>query len=233
MKLQKIPDPAADVPVLFFDIDGTLTRSGEGRRAMSAAFAELFGAKGAFDSVDFSGRTDPLILREAFQRYDLDFTEEKERDFFELYFEELGKTIENSIETITGMNRLLEKISSFDLQLGIITGNNYPGARLKLETVGLAKYFAGGGFGEDGPQRLQIAKTGLRRFGFPAARTLMIGDSIHDIRVAEELGMISVGVSTGHTEYERLEEKNPDYLFEKLTFADLEEIMNSSRLVNI
>lgn len=200
---------------------------------MSAAFEELFGVEEAFKDVDFSGRTDPLILREAFQKYNLDFTEQKAHDFFELYFKKLEKTIKNNIETITGMDRLLEKISSFDLQLGIITGNNYSGAQLKLETVGLAKHFAGGGFGEDGPQRLQIAKTGLRRFNFPPHRTMMIGDSIHDIRVAEELGMISVGISTGHTEYKRLEEKNPDYLFEKLTFDDLVKILNSSRLVNI
>ncbi len=233
MKLPKIPAGNSNKPVLFFDIDGTLTRSGEGRRAMAEAFEELFKVEGAFDGVDFSGRTDPLILREAFRKYDLDFNEVKEQDFFELYFTKLAKTIADNIELIEGINRLLAEISEFELQLGIITGNNFPAARLKLETVGVAKHFAGGGFGEDGPQRLKIAQTGLNRFGQPADKTVMIGDSVHDIRVAKELGMISVGVSTGHTDHERLKEKDPDYLLKKLTLDALKEILPANQPGNI
>ncbi len=229
MKLPKTPVEISGQPVLFFDIDGTLTRSGEGRRAMSAAFEELFGVEEAFAEVDFSGRTDPLILREAFQKFALDFNEDKEREFFELYFKKLAETIEANIEIIPEIEQLLEKISNFQIQLGIITGNNYTGARLKLETVGLAKYFAGGGFGDDGPRRVEIAKKGLSRFEVPGERTVMIGDSIHDIRVAKELGMTSVGVSTGHTDHERLKEKNPDCLLEKLTVDALEKILPASQ----
>src|SRR5262249_17246072 len=51
--------------LLLFDIDGTLVRCGKQVRVMFAeALREVFGTEGDLDAYDFSGKTDPQIVRE-------------------------------------------------------------------------------------------------------------------------------------------------------------------------
>ena len=51
--------------LLLFDIDGTLLRCGPQVRVLFAeALHEVFGTAGDLDRYDFSGKTDPLIVRE-------------------------------------------------------------------------------------------------------------------------------------------------------------------------
>src|SRR6185503_8836024 len=51
--------------LLLFDIDGTLLRCGPQVRVLFAeALVEVFGTAGDLDHYDFSGKTDPLIVRE-------------------------------------------------------------------------------------------------------------------------------------------------------------------------
>ena len=50
--------------VLLFDVDGTLLEAaGGGRRALEAAFQQVFDRPDALDHVDFRGMTDARILR--------------------------------------------------------------------------------------------------------------------------------------------------------------------------
>ena len=49
--------------LVLFDIDGTLVRGGPAKVSFHAAMLETFGTVGAMDSYDFSGKTDPQIVR--------------------------------------------------------------------------------------------------------------------------------------------------------------------------
>ena len=50
--------------VLLFDIDGTLLdAAGGGRRALQAAFRQVYGSPDALDRVDLRGMTDAQITR--------------------------------------------------------------------------------------------------------------------------------------------------------------------------
>jgi phosphoglycolate phosphatase-like HAD superfamily hydrolase len=56
------------MPVLLFDIDGTLLQShGVGRRSVNAALAALAGETFDFSDVTFSGKTDRQIFREVLE----------------------------------------------------------------------------------------------------------------------------------------------------------------------
>ncbi|NBW95063.1 MAG: haloacid dehalogenase, partial [Bacteroidetes bacterium] len=53
------------MPLLLFDIDGTLLRSdGVGRRTIREALSDIVGRPVSSDTVSFSGRTDPAIMRD-------------------------------------------------------------------------------------------------------------------------------------------------------------------------
>ena len=51
--------------LVLFDIDGTLlSAGGVSARTFGAAFLEVFGTVGDADRYDYSGKTDPQIVRE-------------------------------------------------------------------------------------------------------------------------------------------------------------------------
>ena len=69
-----------------WDIDGTLLKSGgAGRSALDRAFAHCFGPAGVFGSVDFRGRTDPGLIREAFQIASRPFNEKEGEQLKQAY----------------------------------------------------------------------------------------------------------------------------------------------------
>lgn len=60
----------------------------------------------------------------------------------------------------------------------------------------------------------------LRRFmaqnGMDAAQTIIVGDSVEEIHIAKDLGLISVAITGGCASEERLRAEKPDYLIHSL-----------------
>ena len=64
------------MPILLFDIDGTLVRTGgAGKFAMEAALSAAFGVRDIRDTVPYSGRTDRDIVRELLTVHDINPTQ--------------------------------------------------------------------------------------------------------------------------------------------------------------
>jgi len=57
--------------------------------------------------------------------------------------------------------------------------------------------------------KLEIGKDLVTRIGLPARDLLLIGDSLHDLEVAEELGVDCLLIANGHQSKKRLLEKSP------------------------
>ncbi|MFP4687641.1 MAG: HAD family hydrolase [bacterium] len=231
-ELKKHPDQPTAHPVLFFDIDGTMLSTQAGRRAISDAFQELFGVEEAFTDISFAGQTDPLIVRRVFIENSVEPTPQNFEKLYQLYYSNLYREIQTDLKLINGIDTLLEKLQALPLHLGIITGNNFIGAQIKLGVAGLHSFFEGGAFGEDGPQRTKIARAGLDKFNADPARCLMIGDSVHDIRVGRENGMLTLALPTGVTPRENLEKENPDYLFDNLDEEKLFAVLENNNFLN-
>src|SRR4029077_8267635 len=61
------------MPILLFDIDGTLVRTGgAGKAAMEAGLQEEFGVAAIRDTVEYSGRTDRAIGRDLLGAHGID-----------------------------------------------------------------------------------------------------------------------------------------------------------------
>ena len=196
------------VTIALFDIDGTLLRAGgAGRRAVELALGEVLGGRDDvnLESVEFAGRTDPWIVGEALAKYGASPDEATIsavlRRYVSLLPEELAKA--ETFEVLPGVASLLVELSRReDLVLGLGTGNTERAAYAKLARGGLDSFFSFGGFGSDHTERAELLRVGLERgkrraTGAREVRTVVIGDTPHDVRAARAIGAECVAVTTG------------------------------------
>ena len=208
----------------LFDIDNTLLNSGgAGAKAMTLAFEEIFGVPDAFAGIEYTGRSDIAIFRDAALAHSLDvngpFPELLDR-FRESYFSFLPQTLrQNPGRVMPGMPEVLAALQvTPGAHLGLATGNFSLSARLKLEYYGLQRFFQTGGFGEDSDERAKIVARAIERVAALAAdagphSTFVIGDTPLDVAAALANGVVAVGVATGTFSAEALREAGAGLVF--------------------
>jgi phosphoglycolate phosphatase len=216
--------------LILFDIDGTLLSAGRAARdSILAALRSVLGWKGSADGNDFSGKTDPQILRELVEgsvgrdRFDATLGEVLDR-----YVEELESRLRpDAVVPKPGIPALLERLSREPrVVLGLLTGNIERGARLKLGPPDFNRFFPFGAFGDDSADRyclpaVAVARARERTGGdFPAAAVVVIGDSVHDVGCGRSLGARTIAVATGPTSAERLAALRPHALFSDFSDVD-------------
>jgi len=219
--------------LVLFDIDGTLLSAGRvARDAILRSLQTSYGWRYTPDhedrgKFDFSGKTDPQIVRElVLEDVGRDRFEKGLARALELYLEELERQLEpGTVVPKPGIVALLERLAAEPrVTLGLLTGNLERGARLKLAPPDFNRYFPFGAFGSDSADRYQLppiaveralAHTGRR---FEGKSVVIVGDSVHDVACGRALGVRAVAVATGITSAETLAAEKPDALFE--SFAD-------------
>ncbi len=222
--------------LLVFDIDGTLIASGgAGSDAMRAAFAALWGAEDGFKNVEFSGRSDRAIFRNAFQLCGLgdNLTPEEFMRAKQAYLRRLDRSLVDHKGTILpGVVPLLERLAcAEDVTLTLGTGNFRNGALRKLRYYGLDHYFRHrptdlhfrhGGFGDRVEERPLLVAEALRSAQRHAGKhdtVMVIGDTIYDITAAKANNVIAVGVATGTASEAELKRAGADLVLPNLEHA--------------
>jgi phosphoglycolate phosphatase len=221
--------------LVLFDIDGTLISAGRvARDAILRSLKESFDwaytpdheDRGKFD---FSGKTDPQIVRElVLEHVGRDRFERGLPRALETYLAELERQlVPGTVVPKPGIAALLAKLAADPrVTLGLLTGNLERGARLKLAPPDFNRYFPFGAYGSDSSDRYQLPpiaverafeKTGRR---FTGKSVVIVGDSIHDVACGRALGVRAVAVATGITSPERLAAERPDALFESFAETD-------------
>ncbi len=199
--------------LLLFDIDGTLLRCGPQVRVLFAeALHEVFGTAGDLDRYDFSGKTDPLIVRELMTGVGVSYDEVLAR--MPLMRDAYAGRIEErlgAVEVIPGAGEALAALAGrSDVAVGLLTGNWRRGAGAKLRRGGLEGCFAFGAFGDDGEDRACLPPLAIARaraatgYPFTASDALIIGDSVEDVRCALACDVPLLAVASGWTTPERL-----------------------------
>src|SRR3982750_4239600 len=120
--------------ILFFDIDGTLIRTGgAGKGGMEGALRAAFGVAAVHDRVPYSGRTDQAISRDLLRVHGLDPSAANVRHLHEAYLDLLpGALRTNRGPVCRGVAELLPRLAGRpDLRLGLLTGNTRRGAEAK------------------------------------------------------------------------------------------------------
>lgn len=201
--------------LLLFDIDLTLVRTGgAGLRAMETAFRRYVSFEGPLSVPQPDGQTDPHIVQRLFTQNGQAYDAARDYEpFLQSYLAELevearcldGWTL---LPGVTELLRVLRDHEGF--RLGLITGNDERGARLKLAPFGLNPFFPVGGFASDSAIRHELIPMAITRaeahYALPFSRSevITIGDSIYDVLAANEEGIHCLAVCSGRTSREDL-----------------------------
>ena len=221
--------------LLLFDIDGTLTIGGPGKTAFGHALERTYGTAGPIVNHDFSGKTDPLLLRELLTAagrapHEIDAGLPH---FWDLYLAELEARIgADPVAVLPGVRELIDALTvREDVHLGLVTGNVRGGAKVKLRSVGLWEYFPIGAFGCDHEVRDELPPLALRRAEahwdrpFRGEDAVVIGDTPRDVACGKAVGAATVAVTTGRFSAEALERAGADRVLPG--FADADEALAS------
>lgn len=212
--------------ILFFDIDGTLLRSGgAGQSAMEEAISTEFQIPLRQVEVDCAGRTDSAICRDFFAHFEIEHTEANLQRFQRAYFEHLPRHLSRKDGImLPGVPELLAALHELEhVSMGLLTGNLEQGARLKLQHFGIDHYFPWGGFGDIHPDRNDVARSALasarawHREPLDENKFWVIGDTVHDVTCGRAIGAKVIAVDTGFCDTARLKAAGPDYFFDDLS----------------
>lgn len=118
---------------------------------------------------------------------------------------------ENEIVLFDGVPEMLAALTARGHSLAVATGKSRKGLDRAFDTLGLREYFvasrcADEGFSKPHPGMLHAL---FDMTGMNAAEAVMIGDTTHDLQLAENAGTASIGVTYGAHERALLEAHRP------------------------
>jgi phosphoglycolate phosphatase-like HAD superfamily hydrolase len=223
---------ATDHRILLFDIDGTLIRAvrrPEYRGRIRQMLVDVFGTCGRIAEVDFGGRTDLSIYREALECEGITVSEIQERlPVLERLMVEILWELASEGEVFrvcAGVRELLDALSRDErFVTSLLTGNVEKLAEAKLKVAGIWEYFRGrGAFGSDAENRDHLPAIAAERINahlgrvIPPHRFIIIGDTPRDIFCARHFGARVLAVASGFHNAEQLSHHAPDALLPDLS----------------
>ncbi len=211
--LAPLATDASSLRILLWDIDGTLMRStkvGSFKDYTIPMLEEVFGTAGILPQMRVSGMTDLQIVGEALKHegFTHDHIRERVHELRESYMNAMRKFTSNGeevFELLPGVREVLEAVHDHSrYKSALLTGNIEPAAWLKMEIVGLEKYFTlPGAFGDESHDRRDLPGLAADRIrkhlGVALAphQFIIIGDTPNDIDCAKHFGARSLAVGTG------------------------------------
>lgn len=200
---------------LFFDLDGTVTDSAEGIYNSVAYALEKLGFP-----VEDKTTLRPFIgppLTESFKNF-CGFDEEKTKlgvQYYREYYPEKG-IFENKV--YDGIPELLKKLHDSGKKVILATSKPEPFAVRILEHFGIAQYFdliVGSTFDTSRQNKADVLRYAVQTIGADEPeRSLMIGDRLHDVVGAHEVGMDCAYVLFGFGSREEAAEYKAEYIID-------------------
>ncbi|MCB2208791.1 MAG: HAD family hydrolase [Bacteroidetes bacterium] len=132
-------------------------------------------------------------------------------EFINLYHESL-----NSADLFPCVKDVLIEFKNRDYYQAVLSAMEHESLEASLKDKGVFSYFDAvtGIHDHYAYSKLEIGKELMNTIHLKRGEMLLIGDSLHDLEVAEELGIECVLVANGHQSYERLSERAPIVLKE-------------------
>jgi HAD superfamily hydrolase (TIGR01549 family) len=217
--------------LLLFDIDGTLTKGGH-VEAFKKALKKVYGVDGKKGLKGSHGMMDKQIIMETLLAYGLpekEIVSKREEAMKEMARSYKEFIRESGKEALNGARELVEELDSRGFILGLVTGNVEEIAWMKLDKVGIGRFFRFGAFGSEHTSRTTLVRMAIERaesnHGFDAeGDVFVIGDTPLDIKAGKGAGATTIGVATGVFSREELEKEGADYVLDDLT--DSRKFMN-------
>ena len=209
---------------VFFDLDGTLTDSGEGIINAAVYALEKYNIE-VNDRSELRKFIGPP-LQDSFST-DYGFSEDEVEDViktFREYYSEKGifeNTIYENIQTV------LFELKNRGKKLVVATSKPEVFTKKVLDHFNISSYFdyvSGATLNNEKIQKVDIIRDAICKLGITdKSKVVMIGDRKLDVLGAKENGIDSIGVLWGYGDLLELEKVGPTYIAEKV--LDLLEII--------
>ena len=218
-------------PLLVFDWDGTLVDSIDRivsslQHASQQAANITVSQKQAKDVIG-------LGLTEAISKLHPEFGDTKNAELVEqiadAYREHYVHSNTVPAPLFSGVENLLDNLRTEGYTLAVSTGKSRRGLTHSMNEHNMSRYFsttrcAGENKSKPHPEMLHEI---LAELNFSASQTLMIGDSEHDLKMACNAKVQSIGVTHGVHDSETLEKHNPLACLSNIT--DLFDFLNHNK----
>jgi phosphoglycolate phosphatase len=224
--------------LVLFDIDKTLlVGSTLHYTALKNALSEVYGIKNPSPVKNMQGMTDLKIICETLLQENIDLETIKSRldQCMEIMYLKYEDALQKQdLKVLEGVEQLLENLQEVGIPTGLVTGNMEAIAWLKLEKVGLKKYFHFGGFGDKIVKRSGLVKNAIKTSEqtlgkLNNGKIFLIGDTPRDIVGGQKVGVRTIGVATGDFSEEELAQAGADFIVKDLKDSEklLKIILNS------
>ncbi|MEU1801685.1 haloacid dehalogenase-like hydrolase [Streptomyces sp. NPDC019937] len=226
-------DLAPEPTLILWDVDQTLVSitGGVSRNLYERAFEKVTGKRlGGLAAM--AGRTEQAIMVETLRLNGIDEPEALFDDFYAALTaaaEELEGRMREVGVVLPGAREAIASCAARRAVQSAVTGNLRPVAMTKLAALGLGDGldFEVGGYGDDGSDRADLVRRARKRasekygHGFDGKRTVVIGDTPHDVRGALAVDALAVGVASGRSSATELQGAGADIVLATLSdFAD-------------
>ncbi|HEV2257027.1 MAG TPA: haloacid dehalogenase-like hydrolase [Streptosporangiaceae bacterium] len=218
--------------LVLWDIDHTLIETrGVGGQIYADAFLRVTGRR-LEEMPALSGRTEPVIFREALKVHHITDT----RDLYGQFAAEQARGYAERVDELRRQGRALpgalnalRKLADWpDTIQSVLTGNTREAAEVKLRAFDLDQYidFDIGAYGTDDDTRANLVKiarqraTAARGTPFDSATTVLIGDTPNDVIAARDGGARIIAVATGRDSAADLAAAGADTVLHDLTRTD-------------
>ena len=229
---------SSDLRILLWDIDGTLIRSirtGGYKLYTIPVLEEIFGTSGQLATLSVSGMTDLQIIAEALRDEGFTHHDIRERihEVSRRLTEEARRVTGNGdpfFEVLPGVKQTLQVLQEHPrYHSALLTGNIETMAYLKMELVGLDRFFTlPGAFGDESHDRKDLPASAAERIreelkmDLAPEQFIVIGDTPNDIGCARHFGARAVALGTGRFySNEELLACEPDAFIQDLSNSDL------------
>ncbi|PYC69168.1 phosphoglycolate phosphatase [Streptomyces tateyamensis] len=222
--------------LVLWDIDRTLVYVGEiDRRVYRDAFAQVVGRPAERLPARGTGVTMPLAVRQFLREngvpeLEVDTLAEQVVKRLPTLLTERVAEMRDEGQVMPGAVGALQAVRrAAGLVPTVVTGNLRPNAEIKVRTFGLDAYLETsiGAFASDDSHRPALVAVAQRRAAqkyrteFTVANTVIIGDSLEDVRTGHDGGARVIAVASGTTTAEELAAAEADVVLSDLQDVDL------------
>lgn len=198
---------------ILFDLDGTITDPKEGITKSVAHALNKFNIK--VNDLDELCKFIGPPLKEAFMKY-YNFSEEKSEEaikYYREYFSEIG-IYENIV--YEGLEDMLKSLNDKNKICIVATSKPTVFAVKILEHFKLNKYFSficGSNIDGTRSKKSEVIQYAIERNNIKnLSEVIMVGDRMHDIYGAKEVGLQAIGALYGYGDYDELYNSGADHI---------------------
>ncbi|MCF4122023.1 haloacid dehalogenase-like hydrolase [Antribacter sp. KLBMP9083] len=202
--------------LVLWDVDHTLVENGGVSKESYAGAFELLTGQTARSRARTDGRTDPEIMADLLRDHGVDpgsFSADSIREALVESLETRRGRLAEKGHALLGARAAIDALTeAADVVQSVLTGNTRTNGFVKLEVFGLADALDWdcGGFGFDAQDRPGLVAVAQRRAAaqhggqFDGENTVLIGDTVNDVRAGILGGARVVAVATGADDVDTL-----------------------------